>query len=179
MQNLAVCSLSREGFLSCHTLSVTQDLVFAVSSKGPLHLVAFYEKKGVLTDYFLTRIPTKLIYSFCLFWRSLISNRTEEYFQRIQIPFTQLETKQRITLYNSYHDKIIFYDLNVLLVLISLFFSTFQRNVEWFSHAHPLFLIKPYIAYFTDMILRHKWWFVFCKTYKKKFTSLEENNNKV
>ena len=72
--------------------------------------------------------------------------------KRIQISFTQIETKQRITLYNSYHDKIIFYYINVLLVLISPFFSTFQRNVVWFSHAHPPFLIKPYIAYFTDMI---------------------------
>ena len=84
MQNLAVCSLSREGSLSCHTLSVAQDLGFC----GLIQRTASFSRllrKERGTDWLLilTRIPTKLIYSFCLFWRSFISNRTEEYPNKI------------------------------------------------------------------------------------------------
>jgi hypothetical protein len=38
--------LSREGSLSCHTS------FFPVSSEGPPHLVAFYDKRGDVEDLF-------------------------------------------------------------------------------------------------------------------------------
>ena len=63
LQNLGLWTLSSDGSLSCHTSRDT-GLGFLVSSEGPPHLVALYDKQGVsrtcsepdLTEYPLSHV---------------------------------------------------------------------------------------------------------------------------
>jgi hypothetical protein len=63
LQNLGLCSVLRafeQGgiFIVLQVVLWYETLLFPVSSKGPTHLVAFYDTQGDVEDLFVARIPT-------------------------------------------------------------------------------------------------------------------------